>query len=175
MRLNVSHRVIYSEAVIAALAYTTLVPYVLMIMDFSPLQLSHYVNITLLILTPLGFMSLFYFSGRWECRPVEMLSFYLERRMRPPDDIVAAAKIRTLNLPLIHAVSILIRYEIICLLGCLYMGTLGGLTLGDTVKLGISAGLGIAVFPILSFFSDRAFSLSRTPDPRRPDRGRSYR
>jgi signal transduction histidine kinase len=157
MRLNVSQRVVYSEAVIAALAYTTLVPYILMIMDFSPLQLSHYVNITLLILTPLGFMSLFYFSGRWECRPVEMLSFYLERRMRPPDDIVAAAKIRTLNLPLIHAVSILIRYEIICLLGCLYMGTLGGLSLGETVKLGISSGLGIAVFPILSFFLTERF------------------
>ncbi len=157
MRLNVSQRVVYSEAVIAALAYTTLVPYILMIMDFSPLQLSHYINITLLILTPLGFISLFYFSGRWECRPVEMLSFYLERRMRPPDDIVAAAKIRTLNLPLIHAASILIRYETICLLGCLYMGTLGGLSLGQTVKLGISAGLGIAVFPVLSFFLTERF------------------
>ncbi len=157
MKLNAAQRIFYSEAVIAGLAYTTLVPYILMIMDFTPLQLSHYVNITLLILTPLGFISLFYFSGRWECRPIEMLSFYLERRLPPPDDIVASAKIRTLNLPLIHSVSILVRYEIICLLGCLYMGTMGGLSLGETVKLGISSGLGIAVFPILSFFLTERF------------------
>ncbi len=157
MRLNASQRVIYSEAVIAVLAYTTLVPYILMIMDFTPLQLYHYVNITLLILTPLGFISLFYFSGRWECRPLEMLSFYLERRLHPPEDIVTAAKIRALNLPLIHSASIFIRYEIICLLGCLYMGTFGGLSPGETIKLGISAGIGIAVFPILSFFLTERF------------------
>jgi signal transduction histidine kinase len=157
MRLNASQRIIYSEAVTAALIYTTLVPYILMTMNFTPLQLFHYVNVTLFILTPLGFITMVYFSGRWECRPIEMLSFYLERRLTPPDDVMAAAKIRTLNLPLIHSASILIRYEIICLLGCLYMGTLGDLSPGETAKLGISSGLGIAVFPILSFFLTERF------------------
>ncbi|MGE5174150.1 MAG: ATP-binding protein [Betaproteobacteria bacterium] len=157
MKLNVSQKIIYSEVVIGVLVLTTLVPYIPMIMNFTPLQLFHYVTITLVILIPLAFGSLFYFVDRWECRPIEMLSFYLERRLSPPVDIMAEAKTRTLNLPMIHAVSVLIRYEIICLLNCLYMGTVGGLSAVETAKLGVVACFGIAVFPVFSFFLTERF------------------
>ena len=79
MKLNVSPKIIYSEVIIAAIIFATLVPYLLASMEFTPLQLFHFVNITLFILTPIGIGSLFYFTDRWECRPVGMLSFYRER------------------------------------------------------------------------------------------------
>jgi signal transduction histidine kinase len=157
MKLHVSQKIIYSEMVIAALIVTTLIPYILVSMDFTPLQLFHYINITLFILIPLGFGSLFYFTEKWECRPFEMLSFYMERRMVPPDDIVAAARVRALNLPFLHSISVLVRYEIICLLDCLYMGTIGSLPLRETVRLGVYACAGLAVFPIFSFFLTERF------------------
>ncbi len=157
MKLNVSQKIIYTEVVIAALILTTLVPYILISMDFKPLQLFHYVFITLFILTPLGFGTLFFFTDKWECRPIEMLSFYLERRLTPPDDVMAAARIRALNLPLVHSASVLVRYEIICLLDLLYMGTIGNLPLRENLRLGLYATLGIAVFPIFSFFLTERF------------------
>ncbi len=157
MKLNVSQKIVNSEIVIAALICTTLVHYILVSMDFTPIQLFHYVIITLFILTPLGFGSLFYFTDKWECRPIEMLSFYLERRIAPPDDIIAAARVRALNLPLVHSLSVLVRYEIICILDCLYMGTIGGLPLRENLRLGIYATVGIAVFPIFSFFLTERF------------------
>ena len=89
---------------------------------------------------------------RWECRPIEMLSFYQERRLEPPDDIMAAARVRTLNLPLVHAVSVLVRYQIVTFVDCLYMGTIGGLPLKENIRLMIYAVVGMAVFPIFSFF-----------------------
>ena len=73
MRLNVSTKIVYSELVIIAVIYMTLVPYVLAIMDFKPLQLVHYINVTMIIVSPLGIASAFYFIDRWECRPIEML------------------------------------------------------------------------------------------------------
>ncbi|OGW40475.1 MAG: hypothetical protein A2010_05915 [Nitrospirae bacterium GWD2_57_9] len=157
MKLNVSQKIIYSEVVIAALIFTTLVPYIIVSMDFSPMHLFHYVIVTLFILTPLGFGSLFFFTDKWEFRPIEMLSFYLERRLTPPDDVIAAARIRTLNLPLVHSMSVLVRYEMICLLDCLYMGTIGGLPLEDNLRLGIYAVVGVAFFPIFSFFLTERF------------------
>ncbi len=152
MRLNVSTKIVYSELVIIAVIYMTLVPYVLSIMDFKPLQLVHYINVTMIILSPLGIASAFYFIDRWECRPIEMLSFYLERRLDPPDDVMAAARIRTLNLPLVHAATVLVRYQLVTLLDCLYMGTIGGLPLKETLRLGIYAAIGLSIFPIFSFF-----------------------
>ncbi len=157
MKLNVSKKIAYSELVIAAILLTTLVPYILVSMYYKPLQLFHYVNISLFILTPLGIASLFYFIDRWECRPMEMLSFYLERRLEPPDDVMAAAKVRALNLPLVHSITILIRYELIVFLDCLYMGTVGGLPLRENILLGIYAATGMAVFPIFSFFLTERF------------------
>ena len=152
MKLNVSRKIVYSELVIVAIIFTTLIPYILVSMYYKPIQLFHYINITMFILAPLGFATLFYFTDRWECRPIEMLSFYLERRLEPPDDVMAEAKVRALNLPLVHSASVLVRYEIIVLLDCLYMGTVGGLPLKENVLLGIYAATGIAVFPIFSFF-----------------------
>jgi len=157
MKLNVSRKIVYSEVVIAALIFTTLVPYILVSMEFTPMQLLHYVFITMFILTPLGFGTLFYFTDKWECRPIEMLSFYLERRLTPPDDVMADARVRALNLPLVHSASVLVRYEIICLLDCLYMGTIGDLPLRENLRLGIVACVGIAVFPIFSFFLTERF------------------
>lgn len=157
MKLNVSNKIAYSEIVIAAIIFSTLVPYILVSMYYKPMQLFHYVNITVFILSPLGFASLFYFTDRWECRPIEMLSFYLERRLDPPDDVMAAAKVRALNLPLVHSVSVFARYELIVLLDCLYMGIVGGLPLKENILLGIYAATGIAVFPIFSFFLTERF------------------
>lgn len=150
--LNVSKKIAYSELVITAVILTTLIPYIVYNMDFRPLFLFHYVNVTMWILAPLGFASLFYFIDRWECRPIEMLSFYLERRLTPPDDIMAAARVRTLNLPLVHSITILVRYELIVLFDCLYMGLVAGLPLNDNLRLGIYAALGLSVYPIFSFF-----------------------
>jgi len=152
MELNVSKKIIYSELVIIALIYATLIPYILVSMQFSPLHLAHYLFITIVVLSNLGILSAYYFMARWECRPIEMLSFYLERRLEPPVDILAAARIRALNLPLVHAVSVLIRYELVTLLDCLYMGTFGDLPLKENVRLGLYAGGGLAFFPIFSFF-----------------------
>ena len=152
MKLNVSNKIAYSELVIIAVIFTTLIPYMIVIMDFTPRLLVHYINISLFILTPLGIVSAFYFMDRWECRPIEMLSFYQERRLDPPDDIMAAARIRALNLPLVHAVSVLVRYQFMVLVDCLYMGTIGGLPLTENLRLMIYAVVGMAVFPIFSFF-----------------------
>ncbi|MEK6700190.1 MAG: ATP-binding protein [Nitrospirota bacterium] len=157
MKLYVAKKIAYSELLIVAVVFTTLIPYIIYNMGYSPAQLFHYVNITMLILAPIGFLSLFYFIDRWECRPIEMLSFYLERRLEPPDDIMAAARVRALNLPLVHSTSILIRYELIVLVDCLYMGTIGGLSLKDSIRLGIYAGVGLAIFPIFSFFLTERF------------------
>lgn len=157
MRLNVPKKIAYSELVIVALIFTTYIPYLIYNMNFSPLHLFHYVFVTMCILAPLGLLSLFYFIARWECRPIEMLSFYLERRLHPPDELVAAARIRALNLPLVHSGTILIRYEIITLLDCLYMGTIGDLPLRDNIILGIYAAAGLSVFPIFSFFLTERF------------------
>ncbi len=157
MKLNVAQKIAYGDVMITAIIFTTLIPYVIYSMSFSPVQLSHYLNVTMLILAPLGFASLFYFIDRWECRPIEMLSFYLERRLEPPADVMAAAKIRALNLPLVHSFSILVRYEIITLLDCIYMGTLGGLPLRENIRLGLYAAIGLAIFPIFSFFLTERF------------------
>jgi len=157
MKLYVSKKIAYSELLIVAVVFTTLIPYIIYNMGYSPAQLFHYVNITMLILAPIGFFSLFYFIDRWECRPIEMLSFYLERRLEPPDDIMAAARVRALNLPLVHSASILIRYELIVLVDCFYMGIVGGLSLKDNIRLGIYAGVGLAIFPIFSFFLTERF------------------
>ena len=152
MKLNVSKKIAYSELLIAAMIFTTLIPYIIFNMNYSAVHLFHYVNITMLILAPLGFLSLFYLIDRWECRPIEMLSFYLERGLEPPEDIIAAATIRTLNLPLVHSASILIRYEIIVLLDCLYMGFVADLPLRENIRLGLYAGVGLSIFPLFSFF-----------------------
>ena len=157
MTLNVSKKIAYSELLIVALIFSTLIPYIVVSMDFKPVHLFHYINITMLILSPLGFASLFYFIDRWECRPIEMLSFYLKRRLDPPEDVMAAARIRALNLPLVHSTTILVRYELIVLLDCLYMGLVGELPLRENIRLGIYAGAGLAVFPIFSFFLTERF------------------
>ena len=65
---------------------------------------------------------------------------------------MAAARVRTLNLPLVHAATVLVRYEIVTLLDCLYMGTIGDLPLKDNLRLGIYAAIGLSIFPIFSFF-----------------------
>ncbi len=151
-QLNVSKKIVYSELVIIAVIYTTFIPYILVSMDFKPIHLFHYMSVTMVILTPLGIAWAFYFMDRWECRPIDMLAFYFERRLDPPDDVMAAARVRALNLPLLHAISVLIRYEIVALLGCLYMGTLGGLPFRENIRLGIYAAAILAVYPIFSFF-----------------------
>jgi signal transduction histidine kinase len=151
-KLNVSTKIVYSELVIIAVIYATFIPYILVSMDFSPIQLFHYMNVTMIILTPLGIASAFYFIDRWECRPIEMLTFYMERRLEPPHDVIAAARVRALNLPLVHAVSVLVRYEIVTVLDCIYMGTIGGLPLRENIRLGIYAAALLAVYPIFSFF-----------------------
>ena len=157
MKLNVSAKIVYSELVIIAVIYMTCIPYILVSMDFKPMQLFHYINVTMIILSPLGIASAFYFIDRWECRPIEMLTFYLERRLDPPDDIMAAARVRTLNLPLVHATTVLIRYEIVTLFDCLYMGIIGDLPLKENIRLGIYAAVGLSIFPIFSFFLTERF------------------
>jgi signal transduction histidine kinase len=150
--LNVSKKIAYSELLITVVIFTTLIPYILYNMDFKPILLFHYINVTMWILAPLGFASLFYFIDRWECRPIEMLSFYLERRLTPPADVMAAARVRTLNLPLVHAATILVRYEMIVAFDCLYMWLVGKLPLDETIRLGLYAAIGLSVYPIFSFF-----------------------
>lgn len=150
--LNVSKKIVYSELVITAILFSTLIPYIIYIMDFHSVVLFHYVNVTLLILAPVGFGLLYYFIVRWECRPIDTLSFYLERNISPPDDIMAAARIRMLNLPFIHSITLLIRYEIMILLTCLYMGLVGELPATDAVRLGLYASIGLFLYPIFSFF-----------------------
>jgi signal transduction histidine kinase len=157
MQLKVSTKIVYSELVIIAVIYTTFIPYILVSMDFKPIHLFHYMTVTMIILTPLMIASAFYFIDRWECRPIEMLTFYLERRLDPPDGVMAAARVRTLNLPLLHAISVLIRYEIAILLACIYMGTLGGLPLRENIRLWIYAAPIVAVYPIFSFFLTERF------------------
>lgn len=152
MSLNVSTKIAYSELVIIAVIYSTLIPYILVCMDFTPIQMFHYIVVTMMILTPLGIASSYYFIDRWEGRPIEMLTFYLERRLEPPDDVMAAARVRTLNLPLVHSITVLIRYEFVTLLGSIYMGTIGGLPIKENIRLGITAGIGLSIFPIFSFF-----------------------
>ncbi|MHB8843442.1 MAG: sensor histidine kinase [Nitrospirota bacterium] len=152
MELNVSKKIVYSELVIIAVIFSTIIPYILVSMQFSTAHLFHYIFITIVILSPIGIFSAYYFMDRWELRPIEMLSFYLERGITPPDDIMAAARIRALNLPLVHASSVLIRYELVTLFDCLYMGTVGGLPLKDNIVLGLYAGIGLSFFPIFSFF-----------------------
>jgi signal transduction histidine kinase len=152
MELNVSKKIIYSEIVIIALIFSTLIPYILVSMEFSAIHLAHYLFITIVVLSPLGIASAYYYMARWECRPIEMLSFYLERRLTPPDDILSAARIRALNLPLVHAVSVLVRYELVTLFDCLYMGTVGDFPLKENIQLGLYAAIGLAFFPIFSFF-----------------------
>jgi len=157
MKLNVSAKIVYSELVIIAVIYMTCIPYILLSMDFKPMQLFHYINVTMIILSPLGIASAFYFIDRWECRPIEMLTFYLERRLDPPDDIMAAARVRTLNLPLVHAITVLVRYELVVLFDCLYMGILGDLPLKENLRLGVYAAVGLSIFPIFSFFLTERF------------------
>ena len=152
MELNVSKKIIYSELVIIAVIFSTLIPYILVSMQFSTAHLLHYLFITIVILSPSGIFSAYYFMERWECRPIEMLSFYLQRRLNPPDEVMAEARTRALNLPIVHAATVLIRYELVTLLDCLYMGTVGGLPLRENIRLGLIAGIGLAFFPIFSFF-----------------------
>ncbi len=152
MELNVSKKIIYSELVIIAVIFSTLIPYILVSMQFSTAHLFHYIFITIVILAPIGIFSAYYFMERWETRPIEMLAFYLKRRLDPPDDVMAEARTRALNLPIVHAATVLVRYELITLLDCLYMGTVGGLPLKENIRLGLYAGIGLAFFPIFSFF-----------------------
>ena len=152
MELNVSKKIIYSELVIIAVIFSTLIPYILVSMQFSTVHLFHYIFITIVVLSPIGIVSAYYFMDRWECRPIEMLSFYLKRRLEPPDDVMAEARTRALNLPVVHAATVLIRYELVTILDCLYMGTVGGLPLTENIRLGLYAGIGLAFFPIFSFF-----------------------
>ena len=152
MELNVSKKIIYSELVIIAVIFSTLIPYILVSMQFSTAHLFHYLFITTVILAPIGIFSAYYFMERWECRPIEMLSFYLKRGLNPPDDVMSEARRRALNLPIVHAATVLIRYELVTLLDCLYMGTIGGLPLKENIKLGLYAAIGLAFFPIFSFF-----------------------
>lgn len=152
MELNVSKKIIYSELVIIAVIFSTLIPYILVSMQFSTVHLFHYLFITIVILAPIGIFSAYYFMERWENRPIEMLAFYLKRRLPPPDDVMAEARTRALNLPIVHAVTVLVRYELVTLLDCLYMGTVGGLPLKENIRLGLYAGIGLAFFPIFSFF-----------------------
>jgi len=152
MELNVSKKIIYSELVIIAVIFSTLIPYILVSMQFSTAHLYHYLFITIVVLAPIGIFSAYYFMERWECRPIEMLSFYLKRGLTPPDDVMAEARTRALNLPIVHAVTVLIRYELVTLFDCLYMGTVGGLPLRENIRLGLYAGIGLAFFPIFSFF-----------------------
>lgn len=152
MELNVSKKIIYSELVIIAVIFSTLIPYILVSMQFSTAHLFHYLFITIVILAPIGIFSAYYFMERWENRPIEMLAFYLKRRLDPPDDVMAEARTRALNLPIVHAATVLVRYEFITLLDCLYMGTVGGLPLKENIRLGLYAGIGLAFFPIFSFF-----------------------
>ena len=65
-QLNVSTKIVYSELVIIAIIYATFIPYILASMDFKPIQLLHYMNVTMVILTPFGIASTFYFIDRWE-------------------------------------------------------------------------------------------------------------
>lgn len=152
MELNVSKKIIYSELVIIAVIFSTLIPYILVSMQFSTAHLFHYLFITIVILAPIGIFSAYYFMERWETRPIEMLAFYLKRRLVPPDDVMNEARTRALNLPLVHAATVLVRYELVTLLDCLYMGTFGGLPLKENIRLGLYAGIGLAFFPIFSFF-----------------------
>lgn len=152
MELNVSKKIIYSELVIIAVIFSTLIPYILVSMQFSTAHLFHYIFITMVILAPIGIFSAYYFMERWETRPIEMLAFYLKRRLDPPDDVMNEARTRALNLPLVHAATVLVRYELVTLLDCLYMGTVGDLPLKENIRLGLYAGIGLAFFPIFSFF-----------------------
>jgi signal transduction histidine kinase len=151
MDLRVSQKIIYSELIIGAVVLATLIPYELLTMDFTRVQTARYLVMTLFVLAPLGMWSLFYFMDRWECRPIVMLSFFHERGMTPPDGLVAAACVRALNLPLIHAVSIFVRYELICVLDCGALYALG-LPSDKTLQLFASSAIALAVYPVFSFF-----------------------
>lgn len=157
MLINVSKKIIASELLTISVIFLTLVPSIIFIMDFTPAQLFHYLNINMFVLLPIGLGTLFAFIDRWECRPIEMLSFYLGRRIVPPDDVTAAARTRVLNLPLVHSLSMLIRYEIATVLGCLYMWKVAGLDTREAIRLLQYSGVGLALFPVFSFFITEQF------------------
>ena len=63
MELNVSKKIIYSELVIIAVIFSTLIPYILVSMQFSTAHLFHYLFITIVILAPIGIFFSLLFHG----------------------------------------------------------------------------------------------------------------
>ena len=152
MELRVTRKILSGELLLFGVINITLTPYILLSMQFPPQIILQYLIVTSALLYPLMIAISSYIITPWECRPITTLDTYLARQAPPPDDIVQEARIRVLNLPVIHSVSFFIRYELATLLTCLYLGVNGFLPLHDNILLAIHGTIGILFFPIFSFF-----------------------
>jgi signal transduction histidine kinase len=148
MKLNVSAKIVYSELVIIAVIYMTCIPYILVSMDFKPMQLFHYINVTMIILSPLGIASAFYFIDRWV--PPHRDAHVLPERRLDPDDIMAQPGYGRSTFP-VHAITVLMP-EIVALRLPLY----GNLGICPWYPPGVCA-VGLSIFPIFSFFLTERF------------------
>jgi signal transduction histidine kinase len=160
MELHVTRKILSSELLLFGLIHLTLTPFILLSMQFPPAVILQYLAVTSVVLYPLMIAISSFFITPWECRPITMLDEYLERRASPPDDVVQEARIRILNLPVIHTASFFIRYELAMVLACLYLGVTGVLSLPDTILLAIHGTIGMLFLPIFSFFLTERFLFS---------------
>ena len=151
LNLNARRQVVWAEIITVAVIHATLTPFLLVSIRLPQHLLLHYLAITSLVLYPLSVLTARYWIVGRECRPIESLALILALRQPLPEEIVREARVRVVNLPVMHAALFFIRYEAVALISCWYMLRVGGLSPEDTVSLAIHATIGTAFFPVLSF------------------------
>jgi signal transduction histidine kinase len=157
LNLNARRQIVWAEVITVAVLHATLTPFLLVSMTFSQQLLVHYLAITTLVLYPLSLLTARYWVLPRECRPIESLALLLALRQPLPDEIVREARVRVMNLPVMHAAIFFIRYEAAALISCWYMHRAGGLPSEDTISFAIHATVGTAFFPVLSFLLTERF------------------
>ena len=160
MELRVTNKILSGELLLFGVLHLTLTPYILVSMQFPQPVIVRYLLVTSAVLYPLMITVSSFIITPWECRPITTLFTYLERQTPPPDGIVEEARIRVLNVPVIHTVSFFIRYELATLLASLYFGVTGVMPLHDNILLAIHGTVGMLFFPVFSFFLTERFLFS---------------
>jgi len=164
MELRISRKILSGELILFVVINVTLTPYILLSMQFIPPIILQYLIVTSAVLYPLVILLGSHIITPWECRPITTLNTYLARKATPPDVIVQEARIRVLNLPIIHTFSFFIRYELATLLACLYLGVTGVLPFQENILLAVHGTVGMLFFPIFSFFLTERFLFSIRQD-----------
>jgi hypothetical protein len=175
MKLHLTGKILSGEVLLFGVIHLTLTPFILLIMQFPPEVMLQYLAVTPVVLYPLTIAISSFFITPWVCRPITMLDGYLEHQASPPDDRVQEARIRVLNLPVIHTVSHFIRYECATLPACPYLGVTGVLSLPDNILPAIHGTIGMPFIPLFAFLSVRASSFQRPPGDRGADPRRRLR